>query len=742
MSVNWKMHLRSAIALSLSVGCAGVAMADSAADTAPAAADTGLEEILVTAQRRSESQKDVPISITAIAPEAIENLEIKSVMDLQLLAPSLIFNNAISYTQIAIRGVGSILTNPGLEMPIATYVDGAYSERGFGTVLDLLDPASVEILKGPQGTLYGANASGGAVLINSADPAKEFGGQVTAEGGNIGHGEVDGVVNLPLSDTFAARIALRYRHDGGYITNLADGTKFGGSEDETGRIKIAYTPSNDFSVIAEFQYDQQTGSESPNSEFLPKVYCAACTPGLPLPVTNPYTTDVYTFPGNGEFEKSKFFNLKVDYSGAPLTFRSISAYREDDDFANGDFNFTPPDEFNIIQWSGARTFTESLQVASDPAKMVYGIGGVDYVNDRSYYELSFAGTDNAALTNKYGVSPTAFDNVFTQNASVFAETTVTPISPLKITVGGRYINVGRTIIGWYDQGGLAYFGAAGPYVAQNPNHQFTPRFVVSYDTGPVTIYASYNQGFHAGGFSNISTLVVKPEIIHGSEIGAKYVSADRRVHANIAAFYYTYSNIQEQAITQAAGNPSFLQNAASATGKGVDFDFDYQVISALRVFGALSWLDTRFTSFPNASVQVPLYNAAGQPIGYGTGPENLTGFPLARAPVWAGNIGAAWRQSIGNGWSGEATALDRYSGSYYMDPGGAGPLRSNYQNAYSTVTLTGSVFPDSERYKIGFYVNNLTNRVYFDSKFSTAPFGAMEVVAPPRTYGVKLQYKF
>jgi len=746
MSLDRKLRLYSAIALTLYVGCAGAAMAadQGATGTTSAAPDTGggLDEIVVTAQRRSQSQKDVPISITAIAPDTIQNLQVKSVMDLQVIAPSLVFNNAISYTQIAIRGVGSILTNPGLEMPIATYVDGAYSERGFGTVLDLLDPASVEILKGPQGTLYGANASGGAVLINSADPGKEFGGEVTAEGGSLGHGELDTAVNLPISDTLSARIALRYRHDGGYITNLADGAKFGGSENETGRIKLAYTPDNNFSIVGEFQYDQETGSESPNSEFLPAAYCAACTPGLPLPVTNPYTTDVYHFPGTGAFEKSKFFNIKVDYTGGPIAFKSISSYREDDDFANGDFNFTPPNEFNIIQWSGARTFTESMQFSSDPDKMVYAIGGLDYINDRSYYELSFAGSDNSATTTSAGVPATAYDNVFTQNASVFGETTITPIEHLKITVGGRYINVGRTITGWYNEGGLAFFGATGSYVAQNPNHDFTPRFVVAYDLGLVNVYASYNQGFHAGGFSNISTLVVKPETIHGSEIGAKFVSADRRVRANIAAFYYTYSDIQEQAITQAAGNPSFLQNAASATGKGVDFDFDYQLVSALRVFGAVSYLDTRFTSFPNASVQVPEYNATGQPIGYGTGPENLTGFPLARAPNWAGNVGVAWRQSIGDGWSGEATALDRYTDSYYMDPGGAGPLRSNYQPAYNTITLTGSVFPDSERYKLGFYVNNLTNRVYFNSRFSTAPFGAMEVVAPPRNYGVKLQYKF
>jgi iron complex outermembrane receptor protein len=662
-------------------------------------------------------------------------------MDLQLLAPSLVFNDAIAYSQIAIRGVGSILTNPGLETPIATYVDGAYVERGLGVVLDILDPASVEILKGPQGTLYGANATGGAVLINSADPTQQFGGRVNAEVGNIDHEQVDGVLNLPLNDVLAARVAFRYRHDGGYITNLADGTKFGGSEDETGRVKIAYTPTSDFSVVAEFQYDQKAGTEGANSEFLPAAFCATCAPGIPLPVTNPYTTDVYTFPGNGLTEKSKFFNLKVDYKGTPLSFKSITAYREDDDYTIGDFNFTPANDFAIIQNSGARTFTESFQVASDPEKMFYGIGGVDYLNDRSYYALAFSGAFNAADIID-GVNPTAYDNVFTQDESVFGEVTVTPLPRLKITAGGRYTDVSRTITGSYNPGGLLFFGATGDYAAQNSNNAFTPRVVVSYDTGPVNVYASYNEGFHAGGFSNISTLVVKPETIHGSEIGAKFVSADRRLHANVAAFYYTYSNIQEQAITQAAGNPSFLQNAASATGKGVDFDFDYQVMTGLRAFGALSYLDTRFTSFPNASVQVPLYNAAGQPIGYGTGPENLTGFPLARSPRWAGNLGATFRHTIANDWSGEVTGLFRYSGSYDMDPGGAGPLRASHQDEYSTINMTGYVFPSSERYKIGFYINNLTNRVYYDLKFSTAPFGAMEQVAPPRQYGLKLQYNF
>jgi iron complex outermembrane receptor protein len=352
MTSTAKIRLSSAIAFALSIGCTSVAMAaDPAAGPADDAAATGLDEILVTAQRRSESLKDVPISVTAIAPETIENLEVKSVMDLQLLAPSLVFNDAIAYSQIAIRGVGSILTNPGLETPIATYVDGAYVERGLGVVLDILDPASVEILKGPQGTLYGANATGGAVLINSADPTQQFGGRVNAEVGNIDHEQVDGVLNLPLNDVLAARVAFRYRHDGGYITNLADGTKFGGSEDETGRVKIAYTPTSDFSVVAEFQYDQKAGTEGANSEFLPAAFCATCAPGIPLPVTNPYTTDVYTFPGNGADREEQVLQPQggLHRNGPTFAFKSITAYREDDDYTNGDFNFTPANEFAIIQ---------------------------------------------------------------------------------------------------------------------------------------------------------------------------------------------------------------------------------------------------------------------------------------------------------------------------------------------------------------------------------------------------------
>lgn len=682
-------------------------------------------DIIVTAQRRSERLQNVPIAITAVTPERAEQLNLRDIPSLQQVTPGLIYTTGISYAQTYIRGIGSSFTNPGLEPAVATYIDGAYLERGFGSAFDIVDPANMQVLKGPQGTLWGRNATGGAILINTADPEDMFGAHITGEIGNLDHQYLEGMVNTPLSDTLSARFVARYRSDGGYIRNLVDGFMFGARRNWTVRGKLAYRPTGNFSAVAEVQYDNTRRTPGANAEFLPEAFCAFCSQSsYRQPVTDPYTTVGNVLNnGVGGRDKSTFLNLKMKYDAGTVSFDSVTAYRDTSNVELGDFDFTEIDGFNIYQKSGAKTFTQDITATTALDGIFNMVAGLSYLNDRSNFAIGFPPA--SAFPNPV---PATRNTVTTQSYSGFAEATITPLPRVKLVVGGRYTHDARTLTG----------------IDSRSFNSFTPRAVVSYDTGPVNLYLSYNQGFKAGGFNTPAAgppaNFVLPEKIRSYEAGVKFVSSDHRLRANLAAFTYDYKDLQVTAVDQQSGG-SVLQNAASATGRGFEFDADYRPVSALQLFGGLTYLDAHYKDFRNAQVQVPTYDANGRPTGLAVGFEDLSGFPLARAPKWSGFLGATVTGDIGNDWKAALTGFANRTSSYDFAPGGGGPLRADRQPAFTLAKMNFRVMPKDERFEIGFFVDNLLNARYYDFRFTTAPFGGMQIVARPRTYFVRIGVK-
>ena len=229
-------------------------------------------EIVVTAQRRSERLQDVPIAMTAVNPQTATELGLRNLRDIQLAMPGTDLAAATGFTMLFIRGIGVPFTTPGLEPPVAIYLDGAYLPRagGLNSLLDMVDPGQIEVLRGPQGTLYGRNATGGVILLNSANPTDKFEGRVMAEYGRFDHKQIDGMLNVPLSDTLSVRVAGRLRKEDGYVTNF-DGTKLGQQNNYTARVRARWAPTDNFEVTGgvewqrsrAFEFIDQLGSGAP-----------------------------------------------------------------------------------------------------------------------------------------------------------------------------------------------------------------------------------------------------------------------------------------------------------------------------------------------------------------------------------------------------------------------------------------------------------------------------------------------
>ena len=698
-------------------------------------------EIIVTAQRRSENLRDVPIAVTAIDSRAAENFNLRNIDNLQIVTPGLTFNKGTGYVQSFIRGVGSNFPNPGLESAVATYVDGAYQQNSFGSVFELLD-ASVQVLKGPQGTLYGRNATGGAILINSNEPTDTLEGYVLGEYGSFDHVLGEAVINLPVTPDLAVRVAGRYVSDGGYGRNRFDGEEVYNRDALTVRGTVAYTPAgSDFSARLIGGHIESSDNVSGSRQILDGVNCAACAiPGSGIPVDDFYDTNIdFLVPVE---TNATWGNLRLRLDSGDVRFESTTAYSHQKTTAGSDLDYSPFPLFALSPGNVSKTFNQEFQVSAPATSWADVLFGLSFLHDDTQSNWLVQGAGFAPVVALTGEEVTSNSDISTQSVSAYGEVTLRPVAGLSLIAGGRYTydkRILETVLS--ESAFLALAGGSGvPSDRRATNSRsFTPRFVVAYDFGQVNIYASYNQGFKSGGFSTppfaLPAPIVEPEEIESYEVGAKFVSDDQRVRVNIAGFYYNYDNVQVTIIDLSKGG-AVIQNAASARGKGVEADVSFRPVSGLELIAGGAYLDAYYRNFPEGSVNVP---TAG---GLVSGTEDLSGFPLVRSPKWTGYLGANIDTPINNDWKAGLNLIARYSSRYDFVPGAGGPLRLDRQPAYTIVNLNATISPMDDRFEVGLFVDNLTDEKYFLTVQTAAPFGAQAQSARPRVIGGRVRVNF
>ncbi len=732
MKGNWGQVSVGALAAGLLIGNPALAQDAATQDAVSTESESAAPgDIVVTAQRRSERLERVPISVTAISSEMAANLGIRDLPDIQLVTPGLSYSTGNDYAMVYIRGVGANFSNPGVENPVGIYVDGAYVPRSLGGNLDVFDSSSVQILKGPQGTLWGRNATGGAILVKTADPTFSSEGWVTAELGNFDHRQVEAVVNVPLSDAVAVRVSGRHITDDGFITNLPDGQELGWAKRSTVRAKVLFQPDDSFRAVALVQHDTGKASSKAYQQILPNGFCLACRTnnvGFTYPLSSPYQTALNADFNNGvgNFNKGTNANLNLRYNTGIVTIESVTNYNDNVSNLAGDFDFTPANVLHLWIPSSNKTFNQSLTLSTDSGGMLDAIGGVEYLDDKNHYQIFVVPNLNPPFPSE----PAA--RVNTKSFSAFAEVSVKPFENLKITAGGRYTRDRRT----------------GRRVGEPDLHltfnSFVPRFVVAYEAGQFNLYASYNEGSKAGGISSPSTpfSTFLPERLKAFEAGVKFVSNDRRLRLNAAAFHYDYNDLQTLAIDNSSSQVGNFQQA-QAKVDGFELDGTWDVTDWLALNGGLTYLDARYSSFITNGENVPVYNAMGQPIDFRPGgTANLRGTQLPHAPKWTGFVGATLKGEIGNGWQARLTGLVNLSDSFFFFPNGGGPLRKDVQPSYTVARLSGSVTTPDDKLELGFFVENLTDKLTYDFIFSSAPFGAGAVPNRPRSYGLRATVRF
>ncbi|TGD73023.1 TonB-dependent receptor [Mangrovimicrobium sediminis] len=712
---------------------------------AQAQGNPALEEVVVTAQRRAERIEDVPISLSAFDQSALNNLRIESTDQLQMGTPGIVNTSTAGdgISAIYIRGVGTGYSGPGLEGSVAVYLDDVYLQTQTSSYQATLDVAQVQVLKGPQGTLWGRNATGGAILIETRDPTlEEVEGYVKGGYGNLDWMRGEAVVNVPMGDTFALRLVGFYEERDGYVENIAvpnfEDSGVGAGETYAWRAKALWQPNEDLRLVGKLSHDRRNGNGAIHS----LRYNGDGSPtGLGFYKT---TQSPNREGGGGDDTESSMASLRLDWTFGDWTLTNTLAYREtraygctDNDGVVDELLYFCTVSSKSPNPGGAdgkedNTLTDELRLTSNFDGPFNIVAGLFYEEN----EARFVGRIGGAF---FGDLLPTFDNRDDLTAySAYFDASWDITENLKLSGGLRYTYEDKDHSVVNDDDALALFGGTIPR-RNNDSADFdnvSPRVVLSWSPGQTNFYASYAQGFKSGGFNSPSFTVdpvLDPEEIDAYEIGAKYRSEDGRLSLSGAAYFYDWTDMQVAFIT-GGGSGILQQNAAGAENYGAEFNVDWAPLDALVLRAGYAYSHARFTEFPQAAV----YNLIDGALTATA--EDLEDRQVPFAPDDTFTASATWFYGFG-GWEGDATAAMRYSSSYDFTAGAGGELRASAQDDLTLVNLTANLRSPSGAYEFGLFVDNAGDEEYIQL-VSTGNTGVYMTPAAPRTYGATVRFNF
>lgn len=767
-------------------GAALMAMASSPAwaQTAPPPADAaaegetaqsgGLEDIVVTAQRRSENLQKVPVVVTAVAPDVLEARNVSTLQDLPKLTPSLTVQNQASNVTPFIRGVGSTVTGAGQAASVATYVDGVYISTLTSAAFDLDNVEQVQVLEGPQGALYGRNATGGAIVVTTKTPSPgdPISGRFRAEYGNYDSRGASAIVSGGLGDMFAFSINGSFRKRDGYIKNLnapgtgTSNTDFYDRDSKSIGGVLVFEPSSQFNLVlraSHFESDDRSGQglqavgldidvagTGLNGS---QLYYAGFLQSFGVPAADAFAAAAnlrfstehgatYENEANGSTRgilrpgpAGSFVQLNAETYSAKATLNldsveisSLTAYQTAKSLSSTEILFADPTSYpagfqgGSVGFTGdfpSRTWQQEFQIAS-VGSPVQWIAGAVYLDAAGDVLLTGDLPPLSALTA---------DNRW-QNKSIagFGQITVPLTDSFSITAGGRYTDekyISSDRISLTDPRNVFGTPNQGRQVLKGSKFTYTAR--AQYDTGDILLYAGISTGFKGATLSNTNLLSpgVTPETITSYEGGAKIkLSPDARI--NVGAFYYDYANIHI-AYTDAASGSNILVNGTGAKISGAQYDALWQVAPWLTLRSNGLLLDTSY----DRDVQ-----SAG-----GAGLLLIKDNRLAGAPKFAISLGADINYPVGNGELKLSVDASHNDG-YYFDAenltGTGGADAGDFEMVDLSLTYTA---PD-ERWLISLFGANITDAEYYDSGLPISGLVRNARAAPPATYGIRVGFNF
>ena len=719
---NRRRLFASAALAGLIISGGGAAHAQATAD-----AEAKVQEVVVTAQRRSERLEDVPMSITALSADTLRKAGVDNTSDLQRLTPGLTMSFYGNNLQPAIRGVTATGGNIGDNPSVAVYLDGIYQPQQIATLMDLPDVKQIEVLKGPQGTLYGENATGGAIIINTLTPSFTPTGRLSASYGNYNDVNLRGFVSGPITDSLAASLAAGYEDHDGFRRNVLTGQRDSGLDSKIVRGKLLYKPDDKIKLtLTGYLSDRKDSSQYAAFALNNNSIGYALFPTAPR-VTSPdqFGTD------QGVFSRVQAQGLSArgEFDLAPGTLNIVTSYQRNKITGVEDLDSSPVEFGQYIYGDlEAKDYVTEVTFVSRKFGRVSFVAGASYLHERDEFKPGLFVLYTPALPPAPFVPSLVLPGlgeIIKQIGAGYAELNVDVTDKLVVTLGGRYT---------HEEQSAFSNSTTDPVVRPFPHNpatwsNFSPRVTARYQLTPgQNLYASYTKGFKGGliNTANLQQSPVNPEIITAYEVGYKARLAGRLTF-NISGFDYNYDNLQVVAYQA----PNYVtENAASSRGRGVDLDAQWAVTPQLTLSGGVSYLDAKYVSFPNAQ--------GYQPTGFGNDPVilDLSGKTLLRSPKWSGNFTANYEVDVAAG------NVGAYASLYFTDSYGLEPTSRIMQGAYQTLDAELFFSPAAApQVRLSVWGKNLTDKAYLANALITN-FSDSVSYAEPRTFGVRAEYNF
>lgn len=710
--------------------------AHAAASNGAGQGDNGeLPEILITAQRREQTLQDVPISVSVVSGAAVDEGSFDDLAELSRTVPNLSVSNAALNNLVFVRGIGSG-SNVGFEQAVGLFVDEVYLSRVRYMRQPFLDIARVEVLKGPQGTLFGRNTIAGAISVTSAAPTRNFFAESLLDyDATLDAFSATGVISGPLWGETRGRIAARYSTGGGYVENSSNGADGPGRDELAFRASLLVPVSDALRLTLKAEHSdfEVTGSTiqiTTAGGALPRFLAA--DPQFETKLNGKRSVGGLTT--DRDHTRTTLLSGRADWDGQAFRVTSLTGYAAYDMERDLDSDFSPlPFLATIVPDESYEQFSQDVRISS------LGGGMIDWIVGGYYEGNEFDTLDRTDFNGPGSGSPTLAPVVassvtrFSQDASIlsfFGQATWNITEELSATGGLRWNREEKdgafvhqlTQFGTLDQPltsaaarnilrvGLGRQDASAS--SQRVEKELTPSFGLQWDRDDLLIYARYAEGFKAGGFNGAQTAPAtaanpfefEPESARSYEAGAKYKSGQFELTA--AAFRTDYKDLQVSVFN---GTTFTVGNAAEARSQGIELDGRWRAARWLTLSGSVAYLDAEYTNYRNAPC--PVRSAAmpfpGCTLAGTSLVQDLTGKPLIYAPDWKGSVAADVEHSLTSDLEFRARGLLTFTSSYFMTADND-PIDS--QEGYAKLDLRLAVGSSDGHWELALLGRNLTDQ--------------------------------
>ena len=731
------------------------------------ASEYGLEEIVVTAQKREDSIQTVPIAITAIDGDVLDNKAVVNLESLQGLVPGAQigqFANTPHGAVFNIRGMGAIEPDPYAGSAVMVTIDGVPQYFNMTSLVDLFDVERVEVLRGPQGTLFGANTTGGVVNIVTKAPSGEYNGKVQVTAGDWNRFDVKAAADLPINEKLSLRLSGFHHGRDGFITNVYDGSDMGSIDVNSIRATLKYDAGNGFEATwrneilrskngspyigmgaypGEAEYVAPGTIAGPNAGVQYTGYC--------MPVGSPCKApDEYYSANSSEQDMS---DMNIDASTLEMvwndtslgTITTITSFKQFDLHEYTDQDGTVEFLAATDRRTDGDQITQKIKVNSQVSENIDLVYGLYFSEDSYYHSQNFR-----AQFASPGFSQVTAQDQERSSQAIFAHSFIDLSDRLRLQLGGRYskeeteMKVDVThfisldgVARYFGDDRLADLGIDFTSQGKDDWTDWSAKVGLDYQVSENTLaYGHISRGFKSGGFVGRITIPedigpYDPEIVETIELGMKTDLMDNKLRLNVNIFKNDYQDLQLALIYFTKNSLGFdvngnsILNAADATTQGIEVEFFAAPSPNLRVNGSVTFLEAEYDDFPYT-------NADGSVT-------NLSGYRLQNAPEITANFGFDYSWRTGNGEM-MLSAIYKYNDEKFN----TSLLNTPRSTIQETDLIDANLMwtPDSDDWSVNFWVKNIADERYISSVFEAPGVLAIVNFLPPREYGISFDFNW